>query len=182
MNVAFALTSTFRDLFSRVIPRSHNVRERPPPDSEAGFQAIFIRRPEVNAAVHATKRRLIRCLEEATELPNNAGQGVRSGGESNSRGSIEKRQHGGGCSTECTVTRDVLWKRGSNNKRFPIGIGLRCWISIDAALSDRSDRTPEIVVVFGTHAPMAASAMATFNRAKRRAFCCKVFPRAMATF
>jgi hypothetical protein len=37
-------------------------------------------------------------------------------------------------------------------------------------------------VVFGTHAPMAASAMATFNRAKRRAFCCKVFPRAMATF
>ena len=95
--------------------RLHGVRERPPSDSEAGFQAILIRRPEVNTAVHATKRRLVRRLQEASELPNNAGQGIRAGGESNSRRAIEEGQHGGGGAAERTVARNVVREWGSSD-------------------------------------------------------------------
>ena len=172
-----------RDLIWRrvISPPLHGVRERPSPDSQAGFQAIAVCRPEVNPAVHSAKRRLIRRLHEASELPNHAGQAVRSADEPNSWCSIEERQHRGGCSTECNMARDIVWKRGSSNEGFPIGIGCRRWVSIGFTFLNRGDRTPEVVVVLGIHAQMAASAMATFNRAKRRAFCCRVFPRAVAT-
>ena len=72
-----------RDLIWRrvISPPLHGVRERPSPDSQAGLQAIVVCRPEVNPAVHAAKRRLIRRLHEASELPNHAGQAVRSADE-----------------------------------------------------------------------------------------------------
>jgi hypothetical protein len=62
-------------------PPLHGAPERPLSDTQAGFQAIVVRRLEVNSTVQTAERRLTCRVQKAPEFPNDTGQGIRSGGE-----------------------------------------------------------------------------------------------------
>jgi hypothetical protein len=83
-------------------PGTHRFLERPLSDIQTCFQAVLVRRSEVNTAVQSAERCLTRGLLKASKASRLFGA-LRCAGKPNVWRSIEKRQDRGSSAAEGTV-------------------------------------------------------------------------------
>src|SRR6266496_5580147 len=89
-------------------------------DADAGFQAIFARRSEMNATIHTAVPCFVSRIQRCWKAAIYSGEKVRANCEGKVVGAVKKREHGRGGGAERAMSGDVIRKGRRHDERHPV--------------------------------------------------------------
>src|SRR5439155_5024757 len=110
-------------------------------DADAGLQAVFACRSEMNATVYPARCRFFGCIEAGCKAAVHARQKIGAGCEGQIFCAVKQREHSRSCSAECAMARDVIREGGCHDERHPV----QFWFDE----GNCSYRAPEVEGVLG---------------------------------